>query len=41
MVSDFRKGCDGGTRVGISLGALGDGDDRGEAFDEVDVGSIH
>ena len=40
MVGDFGEGRDGRTRVGISLSALGDGDDRGESFDEIDVGTI-
>ena len=40
MISDFGEGRDGGTRIGVTLSALGDGDDRGEAFDEIDVGSI-
>ena len=40
VVGDVGEGREGGTRVGIALSALGEGDDRGEAFDEIDVGSI-
>ena len=41
MISNFGEGRNGRTRVGITLSALGDGDDRGEAFDEIDVGTIY
>ena len=38
VVGDLRQGGDSRAGVGIAAGTLGDGDDRGEAADEVDVG---
>jgi hypothetical protein len=38
VVGDLGQGGDGRSWVGIAAGPLGDGDDRGEAADEVDVG---
>ena len=38
VVGDLGQGCDRRAGVGIAAGPLGDGDDRGEAPDEVHVG---